>query len=135
MNDPASPLDPAPAASQLSLEALAVDQQALRRALHLTLFLFLILTGSLFIFFLREVSIARRQVSELTQVVVDYEKNAVPAMEDFRAKLQAFSRAHPDFMPIYIKYFGSSNSPSLQTGGSNRAQPMQNGARLPTARP
>src|SRR5215813_7389492 len=102
MSDSPSPLVPLPAAPEPSLESVVQGQQALRTALHITLVMFIVLAGSLFVFSLREVSLARRQVAELTQVVAEYEKNAVPLMEDFRAKLQVFARTHPDFAPVYL---------------------------------
>lgn len=132
MSDPISPLPPSPAASELSLEALARANQSLRTALHVTLVMLIVLTGSLFIFFVREISIARRQISELSQVVRDYEKNAVPLMEDFRIKLQEFTKTHTDFGPIYTRYFGTNTVASARSG---RPAPAANpsGARLPPA--
>src|SRR5438105_14489035 len=113
MDNSSTPLASTPAAPALTLEALAEAHQSLRAAFHVALVMLFILTGSLFVFFLREVSLARRQIAELTQVVTEYEKNSVPVMEDFRAKLQVFMRSHPDFSPIYAKYFGSSNAAPL----------------------
>ena len=133
MNDLPSPLAPTPPTPDLNLEALAQAHESLRTALHVTLVLLLILSASLFVFFLRELSLARRQIGELTQVITEYEKNALPVMEDFRSKLQQFSRTHPDFGPIYTRYFGSSNSAPLTPAGA-RPQPAPagpNGARLP----
>jgi hypothetical protein len=104
------------------LETLLKAHESLRRAFHILLVLLLILTGSLSVFFMREISIARRQISDLTQAVVDYEKNALPLMEEFRSKLQAFVQAHPDFMPIYAKYFGTNLSQDLPSAGA--AQPL-----------
>jgi hypothetical protein len=132
MNDPTSPL-PVPEVPGLTLEALADAYQGLRTALHVTLVMLVILCGALFVFFLREVSLARRQINELAQVVADYQKSSLPLMEDFRTKLQVFTRAHPDFAPLYAKYFGSTNAAPL-TQSSGRAQPVpanSNAARLP----
>jgi hypothetical protein len=135
MNDPLLPSDPAPAGSPaLTLEALVQAHRNLRTAFHITLVFFIILTGSLFVFFLREVSIARRQITDLTQAVVEYEKSAVPLMEDFRTKLQGFTRTNPDFAPIYMKYFGTNTAAGR--AGPTQAQPLTNpaGARLPPGR-
>jgi hypothetical protein len=133
MSDSLNPLAPAPDNPEVTLESLAEAHQALRTAFQVTLVLLLILTGSLFVFFLREVSLARRQITDLTQVVSDYEKNSVPLMEDFRVKLQVFAKTHPDFNPIYLKYFASTNSAPLTQSGT-RAQPLttnRNPARMP----
>jgi hypothetical protein len=133
MDDPQFPL-PQPASAgnpDLTLESLLVAHNALRTSLHVTLVMFLILSGSLFVFFLREVSLARRQINELRQVVVDYEKNTFPAMESFRGKLQAFTQTHPDFGAIYAKYFGGNNlSPAGQAAGKGLSS--SNAPRLPS---
>src|SRR6187455_22075 len=107
MSDSLSPLEPLPAAPEPTLESLVRAHQSLRTSFHVTLVFIVVLTASLFVFFLREVSLARRQVTELNLVVADYEKTAVPLMDDFRVKLQAFSKSYPDFTPIFLKYFGT----------------------------
>jgi hypothetical protein len=135
MSDSPTPLSPTPGAPELTLESLAEAQQSLRAAFHITLVFLIILAGSLFVFFLREVSLARRQITELTQAVAEYEKNTVPVMEEFRGKLRAFAATHPDFNPIYRKYFGTNMAPLGHS--SQSAQPLginPIGPRLPPAR-
>ena len=134
MNDSSSPLAPLPAAPEVTLESLAQAQQSLRSSFHITLIMIVVLSGSLFVFFLREVSLARRQVRELNQVVADYEKSAVPLMDDFRNKLQAFTKSYPDFGPIFLKYFGT--NAAAVAPSAVRAQPLTNpnAARLPPGR-
>jgi hypothetical protein len=133
MSDSSSPLfPPSPAGPEVTLESLVADYQALRNAFHLTLVGLLILTGSLFVFFLREVSLARRQVVELSQVVADYEKSGFAArLENFRVQLQSFTQTHPDFNPIYSRYFGTSSV--SQPSPAPRSGPASNltGPRLP----
>ena len=92
----------------------------------------MILTGSLFVFFLRESSIARRQIGQLAQAVAEYDRTAVPLMKDLRNKLQAFAQTHPDFVPIYTKYFGVASGPA-SSPGSVPAKPV-NAPRLPPTR-
>jgi hypothetical protein len=136
-DDLTSPLAPTPGAPELSLESLAAAHHSLRTAFHVTLVLLMVLTGSLFVFFLREVSLARRQIGDMTNAIVEYEKTSVPLMEDFRTKLQGFARTHPDFNPVYTKYFGSNSAPSSQSQSSPRAQPVAPSpatARMPPAR-
>jgi hypothetical protein len=126
MNDSQSPLGPAPYGPP-DLEALSSAYHSLRATLQVALLMLLILSGGLFVFFLREVSLARRQITELTQVVVDYQKNTFPAMESFRSKLQIFAQSHPDFAAIYGRYFGVTNlNPATAEGRT-----PSNAARLP----
>ena len=77
---------------------------------------------------------AQEEDISFKKVVADYEKTAVPLMDDLRAKLQAYAKAHPDFSPILIKYFGS-NGPSGPTA-PDRTQAGANpaGPRLPPTR-
>lgn len=133
MSDLPSPLHSTPDVPELSLESLAAAHRSLRQAFHVSLILLAVLTGSLFVFFLREVSLARRQMSELSQVVLEYERTAAPVMEEFRSKLQIFTQDHPDFAPIYRKYFGGTNVPGGSAVAPGRAQPLSNstGVRLP----
>jgi hypothetical protein len=135
MSDSPNPLAPIPNAPAVTLEELAAEHQSLRTALHVTMVMIIVLTASLFVFFLRELSLARRQIAELTQGIAEYEKTAVPVMEDFRGKLQAFARVHPDFAPVYTKYFGTNAAPLGQSPA--KAQPLatNNGpVRLPPPR-
>jgi hypothetical protein len=114
--------------ANVTLESLAEANRSLRTCLNVTLFVLLVLTGSLFIFFRWELGIARRQIDELTKVVSDYEKNTFPQVESFRTKLQAFAQVHPDFAPIYAKYFGATNLPSA---GGKASLSNASPARLP----
>ena len=132
MNDPQFPFGSTPADQPaLTLESLLAAHQSLRRSFHLALVMLLILSGSLFVFFLRELSLARRQVQELAQVVSDYEKNTFPIMENFRSKLQAFAQTHPDFNPIYAKYFGAPTGSAMPGGSKLRPTSNASPARLP----
>ncbi len=74
-----------------------------------TLVALVILTGSLSVFLLREVSLVRAQVHELNGYVVNYEANSVPIMREFRASLIEFSKTHPDFSQVLAKYFNPTN--------------------------
>jgi hypothetical protein len=136
MSDPQIPLaDAHRPVPSITLESLAADCRALRTALHITLVLLILLTGSLFVFFAKETSIARREVNEYIRVVGELRKTAVPipAVMEFRNKLQAYSQTHPDFIPIYSKYFALSNAPASAgpVAAKNPAQPTASGARLP----
>jgi hypothetical protein len=104
-SDPAAQADP-----EARLNALERAHASLRTSFHVTLVLLLILSGALFASFLREVSIARQHIHDLTLVVGEYQKNSAPVIEDFRRKLHAFTQAHPDFAPIYNKYFTAPNT-------------------------
>jgi hypothetical protein len=129
MTFPENPAETVPQ-TETSLEDLQRSVQSLRALLNIVLVILLVLTGSLFLFLLREVSHIRRQTRELTQFVENYEKNSLPAMLEFRNKLQEFSQTHPDFKAILARYMGPSNSIPGRAQG-NAESDDANPARMP----
>lgn len=97
-----SPQDDAVARLEQSLNSL-------RRLFNIVLVALIILSGSLFIFLLRELGLSRKQITQLSQFVAEYEKN-VPMIEEFAGRLQAFAETNTDFKPILIRYFGATNT-------------------------
>lgn len=93
-----------------SLEELRQSHHSLWRLFHVLLIVMLVLTGSLSLFLLREVTLIRRQIREATQFVANYEQNSLPVMLEFRNKLYEFAKGHPDFMAIFTKYFNPTNT-------------------------
>ena len=84
--------------------------QTLRSALLMVIAAILLLTGTFFIFLFREVILIRRQSEELSRIVLDYQKTAVPQLQEFKGKLHDFAKTNPNFAPVYSKYFGT-NAP------------------------
>ena len=115
-----------------TVESLAKTVESLRMSLNIALLLITILAFSLFVFFLREVTLARRQTAELVRSVSEYQQNFQPRIEDFRTKLQVYAKTHPDFAPIYTRYFGATNF-GASAPPPGRAVPLTNaaGARMP----
>lgn len=100
-----------PTAASLPSELLLQTVRSLRRSFQYTLVLLLILSGSLFVFLLREVSAVRRQNLELGRAIADYQRVGAPTLEDFRKKLVEYANTHQDFRPILGKYFTATNPP------------------------
>ncbi len=100
--------NPVAGSSELVLQTL----RSLRRSFQYTLLLMIILSGSLFVFLLREVSAVRRQNLELGRVITEYQRVGAPSLEDFRKKLVEYAHSHPDFGPIMGKYFTATNPPA-----------------------
>ncbi|MBM3834441.1 MAG: hypothetical protein FJ403_14460 [Verrucomicrobia bacterium] len=121
MTIPEKPLDP-PLRSEASLEELLESYRSLRNLFHIVLVTLLVLTASFFLFLLREVSQIRRQTKELVQFVDNYERNNLPAMLEFKSKLQEFAKAYPDFgNEVLAKYISSTNA--AVSGISTNAEP------------
>ena len=118
--------------SDARLEQLLGAYRSLRSLFLAAIGCMLILTGSVFLFLLREVSATRSQVSELTQYVAAYEKNSVPVMRQFRDKLIEFAKSNPDFAPILSKYVNPTNYPAAsQSSGVLPASEQTPPVRVP----
>lgn len=102
------------AASPREME-LAENYRKLRMLTHATAVSVLILTGTVFIFLYRQVVLVRRQTAELARYLADVEKSGMQEFaEQTRAKLNDFRKSHPDFNPIYVRYFGTNEPPATQ---------------------
>jgi len=77
---------------------------SLRHQLNSALILLLVVSATLTIFFLRQVSISRKDRDSLRPVIADYQTNAIPALNEFTAKLREYAKSHPDVVPILAKY-------------------------------
>ncbi|MBI4662611.1 MAG: hypothetical protein HY735_27680 [Verrucomicrobia bacterium] len=128
-----------PGASAMPVQGwdpLVQAYRSLRTLLQIVLVSVLILTASVFVFLLREVGEARRQVKELTQFVANYEKNSVPHLRLFRDRLIEFAKHNPDFVPILSKYVHPTNyTNAAQVPGSPQTSQVPAPAPLPLISP
>ncbi len=111
MTSPENPTEP-PHDSTVTVENLQQAYQSLLARFTLVLILLLILSGSLCVFLLRQATLVRRQVKELSQFVADYDRTSVPLMNEFRDKLQNYAKTDRNFNAVLIKYFGTNNPPA-----------------------
>jgi hypothetical protein len=100
-----------PDTSENSLHTLEKSLQTLRSLFHLVLVGLIVLTGSHFVYLLRELGQVRRQSHELTRYVAEYEKSGLPVIVELRRQLESFTESHPDFTPIFQKYFPAEHQP------------------------
>ena len=85
---------------------------ALRHQLNSALILLLVVSTTMTIFFLRQVTLSNREKAALRSEVMNYQTNAIPALQDFTRKLQDYARTHPDVMPILLKYGAVPTAPA-----------------------
>lgn len=84
----------------------------LRRLVQATAVSVLILAGTLFVFLYRQVVLVRRQTADLSRYIDEVNRSGMPDfMENVREKFNEFRRQHPDFNPIYVRYFGTNEPP------------------------
>ena len=107
--------EPEPSANPSSdptaaLAALQQAYQSLRTLIHTVLVILLVLTWSVNIFLLKQLSLVRNEVDERQRFVAEYEKNTVPLMSEFLIRLQGFTKTNPDFTNILHKYWMPTNA-------------------------
>jgi hypothetical protein len=81
---------------------------ALRRLSHATAVSVLILAGTLFVFLYRQVVLVRRQTAELSRYINEVDNSGMSNfVERVHLKFDDFRKTHPDFNPIYNRYWPS----------------------------
>ena len=86
----------------------------------------LILTGTVFVFIYRQVVLVRRQTAELARYIAEVDRSGIPAfVEQVRGKFNAFRKEHPDFNPIYTRYFGTNEPPGERVTSSPRTNEVR----------
>jgi hypothetical protein len=115
MNLPSAPEPQPPASTDAE-----VQYRRLRMLTQATAFSVLILTGTVFIFLYRQVVLVRRQTAELARYIAEVDRSGMPGfVEQVRDKFNLFRKDHPDFNPIYTRYFGT-NEPQARARASDK---------------
>jgi hypothetical protein len=92
-----------------------VQYTSLRRLVQATAVSVLILTGTVFIYLYRQVVLVRRQTAELVRYVAEVDRAGMPEFVDkVRASFNGYRKTHPDFNPIYVRFFGTNEPPLTQ---------------------
>lgn len=121
MNTP-DDLPPNSGSAPVTLESLQQAYQNLRLLFHALILILLVLSGSVNIFLLREVSLVRRDVQDRQRFVDEYNRNYPTLISNVVARLQDFSRTNADFAPVLRKY--GVQPTSSPAPGSPSARPM-----------
>jgi hypothetical protein len=91
---------------------LEVQYTSLRRLVQATAVSVLILTGTVFIYLYRQVVLVRRQTAELGRYLAEVDRSGMPEfVEKVRSSFNDYRKTHPDFNPIYIRFFGTNEAP------------------------
>ncbi len=92
---------------------LEVQYTSLRRLVQATAVSVLILTGTVFIYLYRQVVLVRRQTAELVRYLAEVDRSGMPEfVEKVRGSFNDFRKTHPDFSPIYTRFFGTNDAPA-----------------------
>jgi hypothetical protein len=91
---------------------LEVQYTSLRRLVQATAVSVLILTGTVFIYLYRQVVLVRRQTAELARYLAEVDRAGMPEfVEKVRGSFNDYRKTHPDFNPIYTRFFGTNEAP------------------------
>src|SRR5882762_6715560 len=88
-------IEPEPPSQTDALESLQRAYHGLRTLMDTILMILLVLTWSVNIFLLKQLSLVRNEVEERQRFIAEYEKNTVPLMSEFLTRLQGFTRRTP----------------------------------------
>ena len=106
----AAPAPAAPASITLVEDPTVAAIRSLRNLINIVLIGHIVLAASLALYLYREIQIAQKQINGYTRQIAAYQQFVEPKLNDFRSQLDAFSKLHPDFLPIYGKYFLNTNA-------------------------
>ena len=108
----------------------AAQLRAAQRSVSNLLILLLVVSGTLSIFLLQQVRYDRadlagmnaqeEQLQQARQVIANYNQQTIPAVRAFLKQLGDYAQAHPDVMPILLKY--GLAAPSAPQGSAPAAQ-------------
>lgn len=91
--------------------------RGMRKAVENVSIAILIVCGAMLVFIYRQATLMRTQTAELSEAIMEFERSGAPAVvEDLRQRLFAFSREHPDFKPIFTRYFGTNEPAAVSSG-------------------
>jgi hypothetical protein len=90
-----------------SNEELQQQCAALQRQITTLLLAVFVISGTLTVFLWRQASLAKKDLQVLKEPaaqIIQTFKQEKPITEDFFARLNEFSKSHPDFAPVLAKY-------------------------------
>ena len=115
MNFPDKPA-PAPASPErkaiIELRKAHASMQILFQLLALSC---LLLTGTIFVLFFKQVSATRKQVDEAVAYIQEYNKTFAPQIELVRSELEAIAKTNQSLIPLMRRYFSTNMPKSAPT--------------------
>lgn len=94
--------------------------ESLKHLMVSVLILVLVISGTLNIFFLRQLRDARRELAmirpQMQQMITTYQKTEAPMMQAIANKFADYGRTHVDYAPILSKYGIKAAGPTNTSG-------------------
>ena len=113
MNDSEIPNSPTPttAPDAQTTNEFRAAIESLRGVFQVVALSGIVLSATLLAYLYKEVSIVKRQNTELLGYINDFDKNLGPKIEAARTNLPAFAKTNPTIEPIIKKYFATNTPP------------------------
>ena len=91
--------------SEPTLAELQGEVLGLKRLVSVIVFLLILVTFSVDVYMMRQVTTVNRELANAQAVIDDFTKKGVAsAAGDFWTKLSEYGKSHPDFAPVLAKY-------------------------------
>jgi hypothetical protein len=87
-----------------ALTELQGEVQALKRLVSMVVALLIMVTFSVDVYMMRQVTTVNRELASAQNIIDDFNKRVAPAAGEFWTKLNEYGRSHPDFAPVLAKY-------------------------------
>jgi hypothetical protein len=92
-------------------QPLTTQYDSLRQLVVSILVLVIVISGTLNVFLSHQARTSRQELDAFRRQVdagtTQFQKNVVPAMDEFVRKLTDYGRSHPDFMPILNRHLSN----------------------------
>lgn len=115
-------------AERKALVELKKAHASLRTMFHLMALCALMLTGTIFIMFYKQVAVLQRQIEEMNVNAKDYQTKFLPQLEIVRGNLEAFAQTNQSLTPLLQRYFPTNLVPA-NTPKSSAARNTNNAAK------
>ena len=92
------------APSEPVLTELQGEVQSLKRLVSVVVALLIMVTFSVDVYLMRQVTTVNRELAGAQNVIDDFTRRVAPLAVEFWNKLNEYGRSHPDFAPVLAKY-------------------------------
>ncbi len=95
----------------------------LHQLVHSILILAIVVSGTFAVYLFNQLRYARKDHAQIKNAWAQYLKNTGTPTDEFLKKLTAFSKTHPDYQPIALKYGLLTNAPGTNATAPSKPAP------------
>jgi hypothetical protein len=87
-----------------AMTELQDELQALKRLVSVIVALLIMVSFSVDVYMMRQVTTVNRELAGAQNVIDDFNKRVAPAASEFWTRLSEYGKSHPDFAPVLARY-------------------------------